>query len=170
MKDFDKTHIIVGKIGSTYGVRGWLKIHTYTEFGASILSYNPWYLALGKDAWKVFTVEEGRTHGNGIIAKLAGIHTPEEGRLLTGATIAVERSQLPTLKKNEYYWSDLVGLSVINKQGHQLGKVIYLMETGSNDVLIVKGEKEFAVPYLFGKVVLNVDLIKHEILVDWEPV
>ncbi len=168
MKKADTAYIIVGKVGSTYGLRGWLKIRTYTDFGANILNYTTWYLALGSDEWKTFDLEEGRIHGNGIIAKLAGINSPEEGRLLTGVTIAVKRSQLPPLKQNEYYWSDLIGLSVINKQGKKLGEVIYLMETGSNDVLVVKGDKEFAIPYLFGKVVLNVDLIKNEILVDWE--
>jgi len=161
-------HIIIGKIGSTYGVHGWLKIRTYTEFGSNILDYSPWYLTVGNDEAKPYEIEEGRVHGNGIIAKFAGINSPEEGRLLTGATIAVERAQLPPLKNNEYYWSDLIGLTVINKKGEQLGEVIYLMATGSNDVLVVKGEKEFAIPYLFGKVILNVDLKKHEIHVDWE--
>ena len=163
----DTAYIVVGKVGSTYGIRGWLRIHTYTEFEANILNYTPWYLSFG-DEWKIYDVEEGRIHGNGIIAKFAGINSPEQGKLLSGATIAVERTTLPILKENEYYWSDLIGLSVINKQGKTLGKVIYLMETGSNDVLVVKGDKEFAIPYLFGNVVLKVDLVKKEILVDWE--
>jgi 16S rRNA processing protein RimM len=166
-------HIIVGKIGSTYGIHGWLKVHAYTEFSTDILNYKPWYLSFGNDSnetveAKPYKVEDGRIHGNSIIVKFAGINSPEEGRLLTGATIYVERSQLPPLKDNEYYWSDLIGLTVINKNGERLGKVIYLMATGSNDVLIVKGEKEFAIPYLLDKVILNVDLSKQEIYVDWE--
>lgn len=168
MKKADEAYIIVGKVGSTYGVHGWLKIHTYTEFGASILDYAPWYLGSENEAWTLTEVEQGRTHGNGIIAKFPGVNTPEEARLLTGKLIAITRQQLPELKDNEYYWTDLIGLTVINKQGEILGKVVYIMETGSNDVLVVKGNKEHAIPYLLGDVILNVDLAKQEIHVDWE--
>jgi len=107
-------------------------------------------------------------HGKGIIVKFNGIHTPEEARQLTGKLIEIERSHLPTLPKNEFYWSDLEGLTVINKNGDILGKVIYLIETGSNDVLVVKGKREFAIPYLLGSVVTSVDLEKQEIHVSWD--
>jgi 16S rRNA processing protein RimM len=113
-------------------------------------------------------IEDGRLHGKDVIIKLAGINTPEEARLLTGKLIAITRSQLPALDQNEYYWSDLIGLTVVNKDGTVYGKVAYLIETGSNDVLVVKGDKEHAIPYLYGSVVLNVDLEKQQILVDWE--
>jgi 16S rRNA processing protein RimM len=168
MKNVEIAYITVGKVGSTYGVQGWLKIHTYTEFGASILDYKPWYLNSGENQWDVLEVEDGRIHGKGIIAKLKGFNTPEEARLLTGKTIAITRAQLPKLKKEEYYWSDLEGLTVINSNGNILGKVIYLIATGSNDVLVVKGEKEHAIPYLPGDVVISIDLNKREIHVDWE--
>lgn len=161
------TYITVGKIGSTYGVRGWLRVQTYTEFNESILEYSPWYLNKG-NVWTPVVIEQGKRHGKEIIVKLADVNTPEEARLLTGKLVAIPRSDLPPLKENEYYWSDLVGLTVINKAGTILGKVIYLMETGSNDVMVVKGEKEVAIPYLPDRVVLNVDLQKQEILVDWE--
>jgi 16S rRNA processing protein RimM len=163
----NNAYITIGKIGATYGIHGWLKIHAYTEFGASILEYKPWYVRHdGK--WEIVEIEDGRPHGNGIVVKLTGINTPEDARLLTGAMIAITRSQLPPLIENEYYWSDLIGLTVINKNGEILGKVTYLMTTGSNDVLVVKGTKEHAIPYLFGKVVTGVDLVKQEIRVDWE--
>lgn len=168
MKTVDETYIKVGKIGATYGVLGWLKIHTYTEFGASILEFKPWYLSQENDSWQAVQIEAGRVHGKGIIVKLPGINTPEEARLYTGKLIAIRRSQLPTLPKNEYYWSDLEGLTVINKNGEVLGKVVYLIETGSNDVLVVKGAKEHAIPYLPGTVVTKVDIEKQEIYVDWE--
>lgn len=170
MKKTHAEYIILGKIGSTYGVHGWLKIRTYTEHSDSMLDYNPWYLSNGIDEWQPITVEEGRMQSGTLLAKLAGFHTPEEARLLTGKTIAINRFQLPALKENEYYWSDLIGLTVINKDGHTLGKVIYLMATGSNDVLVVKNEKEHAIPYLFGDVILSIDLAKQQILVDWELV
>lgn len=168
MKNADKAYIVIGKFGSTYGVNGWIKILAYTEFGSNILEYLPWYIKHENDTWTTIKVESGRIHGKGIIAKLAGINTPEEARLMTGKTIAVTRSQLPALKENEYYWSDLIGLTVINANGEILGKVTYLIETGSNDVLVVKGEKEHAIPYLLGKVIKNIDLNNQEIHVDWE--
>lgn len=160
--------IVIGKVGSPYGVRGWFKVQTFTEFGASILQYTPLYMRQNNDEWRIITLEEGRPHGKGFIAKIPGINTPEEARLLTGNTLAITRAQLPTLKENEYYWSDLAGLTVINKNGEVYGKVIYLMETGSNDVLVVKGKQEFAIPYLMGSTILKIDLEKQEILVDWE--
>lgn len=168
MKKSATAYVTAGKIGSTYGIQGWLKIHTYTEFGASLFEYKPWYLSSGNDEWNAIEVEDGRIHGNGIIAKLAGINTPEDARLLTGKMIAITRSQLPKLKKEEYYWSDLVGLTVLNKNGEILGKVIYLMETGSNDVLMIKGDKEHAIPYLPGDIITNINLVKQEMHVDWE--
>lgn len=169
MKDANTSYVTIGKIGSTYGVHGWLKIHAYTEFGASILEYTPWYLS-DDNKQRIVELEDGRIHGNGVIAKITGIDTPEQARLLTGKMIVIPRDQLPPLKKDEYYWSDLVGLTVVNKDGRVYGKVIYLIATGSNDVLVVKDKKEHAIPFLIGSVILKVDLQKQEILVDWEPI
>lgn len=167
MKNMDTDYVIVGKIGTTYGVQGWLKIRTYTEYGAQILTYQPWYLHKNKN-WSRVELESSRMHNNGVIAKFVGINTPEEARLLTGVEIGITRSQLPKLNENEYYWSDLIGLTVINKNGETLGKVNYLIATGSNDVLVVKGDKEYAIPFLLGSAVTRVDLTKQEIWVDWE--
>ena len=160
-------YIVVGKIGSVYGIMGWIKIQTFTEFGANILDYMPWYLGEGHEE---VTIENGKAHGNGLIVKFPDIDTPEDARLLTGKTIYIKRTQLPELKKDEYYWSDLEGLTVINQRGEILGKVAFLIETGGNDVLVVKGEKEECIPYLPGSVVLSVDLEKKEIHVDWESI
>lgn len=168
MNKVDEIYITVGKIGSTYGVKGWLKIQSYTELGASILDHTPWYISNGDDAWSMIKVEEGRLHGKDVIIKLSGVDTPEEARLFTGKLLGILRSQLPELDKNEYYWSDLIGLTVVNKNGDVYGKVSYLIETGSNDVLVVKGDHDHAIPYLYGSVILNVDLEKRQILVDWE--
>lgn len=169
MKKTDEEYITVGKIGSTYGVHGWLKVHSYTEFGPRILDYMPWSISNENNQWENIEVEDGRVHGNIVIAKIAGIDSPEKARLLTGKLIAIARSQLPKLEKDEFYWSDLKGLTVINKNGDVLGKVIYLIETGANDVLVVKGTKEHAIPYL-PNVILKVDLKKQEIHVDWEVI
>lgn len=168
MNKSNTDYITVGKIGSSYGVRGWLKIQSFTEPGASILDYAPWYISNKRDQWEILNIEDARLQNNDVLAKLVGINTPEKAKLLTGKEIAITREQLPTLKENEYYWSDLIGLTVINKQGEVYGTVSYIMPTGSNDVLIVKGDKEHAIPYLIGDVILKVDLANKEIHVDWE--
>lgn len=170
MSEDNSKYIVVGKIGATYGIAGWLKIHTYTEFGANILNYSPWYLSSDSDqqSYREIIIEAGKPHGNSFIAKFTGVDTPEAARLYTGKTISIKRSQLPDLNQGEYYWSDLVGLTVINIRGEVLGKVSYLIETGANDVLVIKGDKEHAIPYLPGSVVVKVDLAKQEIIVDWE--
>ena len=164
-------YITIGKIGSTYGVRGWLKIHSFTEDITSILNFKTWYLFTNEtETPQIAEVENSQTHGKGLIVKLAGIHTPEEARLLTGRNIAILRSQMPKLRQNEYYWSDLIGLTVINKNGEVYGNVIYLIATGSNDVLVIKANdnKEHGIPHLFGSIIKHIDLVKKEIHVDWE--
>jgi 16S rRNA processing protein RimM len=162
----DNEYIVVGKIGAPYGIKGWVKITSFTESPSDILNYDPWYLD-EKKAWKVIDIDNGRQHGKGVVVKIAGFENPEQARLLTGRTIAIKRTQLPKLKNQEYYWSDLEGLTVIDQNDVVLGKVIYLMETGSNDVLVVKGEREFAIPYRHD-VVLSIDLETKVIRVNWD--
>ena len=162
-------HLIVGKIGPTYGIQGWLKVLSYTEVDTDLLKYTPWLIQdKHPTSWREIAVENGKKHGNYLIAKFVGINTPEEARLLTGKHIAIDRAQLPKLKSNHYYWTDLEGLTVINQRGEVLGIVMYLLATGSNDVLVVKGKKEHAIPYLPKTVILDIDLLEKKILVDWE--
>jgi 16S rRNA processing protein RimM len=166
----DEKFILIGKLGAAFGVHGWIKVHTYTELGASILDYDPWYLSNNDSNYHAVSFDEGKEHHGGVIVKFSGYDNPESVRKLTGKSIHIKRSQLPELNTEEYYWSDLVGMTVIDQHGNILGKVIYLIETGANDVLVVKGDKEIAIPYLPGSVVLNIDAEKQIILVDWEPI
>lgn len=180
MDKTDKKYVIVGKIGSTYGVHGWLKIRSYTEFGTDILNYSPWFLSTNTEAKDLVavTVEEGRVHGKGIIVKLKEYHSKEHAQELNQRIIFIDHSQLPKLQHNEYYWSDLIGLTVINQaNGTVIGKVKQLIATGSNDVMIVEtmpntegppAPKQIAIPYLPERVVLGIDLNKGEIVVNWE--
>ncbi|EKD73104.1 MAG: 16S rRNA-processing protein RimM [uncultured bacterium] len=136
---------------------------------AQILNYKPWHLENGNN-WQVVQIQAGQAYDQGIIVKLDGYDTPEQARLLAGKKIAVPRSQLPVLAKNEYYWADLIDLSVINQNGKLLGKVIYLMATGANDVIVIKHNgKELAIPYLPNTVVTQIDLVNRMIHVNWEP-
>lgn len=161
--------IVIGKIGAVYGIKGWLKVHSLTEQANNILQYNSWYLGRG-NAWKPVQLETGRQHGKSLVAKLAGVDTPEAARLLTGKNIAIKRKQLPPLPENEFYWADLEGLTIVDHRGTVLGKVIYLMATGSNDVLIIRTKqgKEHGIPYLPKRVIKKIDLKQGIIDVEWE--
>ncbi len=168
MKD-DNEYVIVGKISVPYGIQGWIKIVSFTEVMTDLLRYKPWYLE-SESGWQLVKPQHAKAHGKQLIAKFNEYHTPEAVRVLTGKKIAVTRSQLPVLGKNEYYWSDLQGLTVIDQQGNLLGKVAYLLATGSNDVLVVKNEAgiEHAIPYLPDSIIMQVDLASKTIQVDWE--
>lgn len=168
MNKAETTYIAIGKFGATHGVHGWIRVKAYTEFAENILKYTPWYIKRLQQDWTTLQIEDSKFQNDTLLVKVSGIHNPEEARLLTGLTISVTRAQLPPLGKDEYYWSDLIGLRVINLAGTDLGTVTHLMATGSNDVLVVKGKIEHGIPYLMGSVIKKIDLDKQEILVDWE--
>lgn len=168
MKNVSVEPIVVGIVGSVYGVKGWLRIYSFTEPKENILNYQPWQLY--KDgSWIEIRIDEARMHGNEIVVKLAHCDDREAARSFTNAKIAVKRTQLPTLPLNEYYWTDLIGLQVVTIAGISLGVVEKLMETGSNDVLVVKGERQRLLPYLPHQVIKAIDLERGVIEVDWDP-
>lgn len=133
-----------------------------------IVDYNPWLLKLG-DEWKSFEVESGRRHGKTVVVKLAGIDDRDQAALLCNAEIAVRREQLPAAKADEIYWADLEGLAVRTVDGVELGRIEHLIETGANDVLVVKGERERLIPFVREQVVKSVDLETGTVTVDWDP-
>lgn len=167
----DPAYITVGSIGAPYGVRGWVKVHSYTEAPANILGYEPWYLRAANkpDApWQTAEVEDAKEHGKGIVAKFADCDDRDAAALMRGTDIAIHRDQLPPAEEGEYYWVDLVGLRVVTLDGTDLGSVDHLMETGANDVLVVKGERERLIPFVMDVIVQDVDLASGVIRVDWD--
>ncbi len=170
--------LIVGKISGVYGVTGWIKVYSDTDPREGITDYNPWYIqqgGQGKGEWREVQLEQGRRHAKTVVAKLEGVDDRDAAMLLTGALIAIRPDQLQALGKDEFYWRDLIGLRVINREGIELGTVQRLMETGANDVLVVAGEKsdgqdgkEHLVPWTPGQAVLEVDLEQGQIEVDWD--
>lgn len=159
--------IVVGRISGVYGVRGWVKVYSHTEPRENILSYAPWQVRIG-ERWQVMSLADGRSHGKGVIAKIEGYDDPESARALRGADIAVPREQLPPAEEGRYYWSDLIGLEVVTLNGVALGRVDHLLETGANDVLVVRGERERLIPFI-DQVVIDVDLSAKKMRVDWDP-
>ena len=159
--------VVLGRISGLFGVRGWVKVYSYTEPREAVLNYDRWLLS-GKDGWQEAKVAEGQRHGKTIIARIDGYVDREQAASLVGTDIGVARETLPETDTNQYYWSDLEGLRVVHRDGSVLGKVAYLLETGANDVMVVKGEQERLIPFVMDKVVLGVDLDNGEIEVDWE--
>jgi 16S rRNA processing protein RimM len=163
----DTQPVVLGRVSGLFGVRGWVKVYSYTEPREAVLNYDRWLLS-AKDGWQEATVAEGQRHGKTVIARIDGYVDRDEAAKLVGAEIGVPRNELPETARGEYYWSDLEGLTVVHRDGTELGKVDYLLETGANDVLVVRGITERLIPFVMDKVVLGVDLDKGEIEVDWE--
>jgi len=159
--------VIIGRINGLYGVRGWLKVFSYTSPITNILNYSPWHL-YQHGQWRTVSLSEGQAHGKGIIVRLETIHNRDEAARLLGSDIAINREQLPPTAKGEYYWADLIGLTVVNRENVALGQVDHLLETGANDVLVVKGERERLIPFLLEQVVVDVDLAQKVLRVDWD--
>lgn len=159
--------IRLGQIVGAHGVKGWVKVFSFTEPRTNLLEFPHWLLEQNDDELKV-EVEAGAESGRKLIAKLAGIDDRDAAAALAGATIAVLRSEMPKLSADEFYWADLEGLEVINVAGDRLGRIARLIETGANDVLVLDGNEQHLIPFVWGKTVRRVDLDAGEIIVDWE--
>ncbi len=159
--------ITLGRMVGCHGVQGWLKVYSYTQPKQNILNYPQWYLK-HQQKWYVCQWQQGKLQGKNLIVLLPFCHDRNQASELLQADIAISRQQLPELNHDEYYWSDLLGLTVVNPQGACLGQVDYLMDTGANDVLVVKGEKQHLVPFVLHTFVLKVDLENRQIVVNWD--
>ncbi|MFT4711724.1 MAG: 16S rRNA processing protein RimM [Candidatus Azotimanducaceae bacterium] len=182
--------IAVGRINGVYGIKGWVKIYSYTDPIEQILAYKPWYLLrqnqrftpsssqTGRDSKngsldRTLEIEAGKVHGKGIIALPDGFKDRNEAESLKGFEIWVDRALLPKLEGGDYYWHQLENLQVVNEQGECLGHISHLLETGANDVLVVNpgadsiDDLERLIPYVEGSVVIDIDLATSKMRVDW---
>ncbi|HEY5715785.1 MAG TPA: ribosome maturation factor RimM [Psychromonas sp.] len=166
--------IVIGKFGAVYGIKGWLKIHSYTDDPESIFEYKP-LLMKSKGQFQHVDIADWKRHSNGFVAKIVGFDVREDAQALVGLELFVDPSKLPELE-DDFYWRDLVGCQVKTDNGYDLGVVTDLMETGSNDVLVVKansndafGQKERLIPFIEKQVISNVDITGKLIQVNWEP-
>ena len=166
-------YVILGRVMSAYGVKGWLKIFSYTDPIENILNYQPWLLRREND-WQELSFEQGKRTDNAIIVHFGGCDSRDDAATYRGTEIAIRSRQLPELMEGDYYWQQLVGLSVIDMKGELLGKVDHLIETGANDVLVVKGDRlsidqrERLIPFIKDSVIADIDLAQGRIRVDWD--
>ena len=161
--------VTLGRVTGAHGLQGWVKVYSDTTPRENIASYGHLLLDSGA-GWQRWKVNAGRRQGKYVVLKLRGCNDRNQAEALTGARIAVERDQLPELADaGEYYWTDLQGLAVETLTGEPLGRLDHLFETGANDVMVVRGERERLIPFVWEEVVREVDLDAGLIRVDWDP-
>lgn len=174
--------VVMGRIVAPYGVYGWLKVVPDTEYLDGLLDYETWWIGKAPD-WRECTVEQAKIHNDVLLIKLAGVSDRDAAFAIKGQQVAVPREALPEPDEGEYYWSDLVGLSVTNTKGVAFGKITQVFETGANDVLVVREEQKTGVKGKDGKLreeyrerlipftseaVPDVNIQAGTVLVDWD--
>jgi 16S rRNA processing protein RimM len=157
----------LGTVNGVFGVRGWVKVYSFTRPRERILDYPAWYVGDAGSARRL-QVLDGRQQGQGIVARLEGVDDRDAAQSLVGRPIGVPATDLEPAGEDEFYWRDLVGLTVVTLSGVELGTVRGLMETGANDVLEISDEAEHLLPFT-RQVVREVDLDGGRMVVDWEP-
>ncbi|MDP1996057.1 MAG: ribosome maturation factor RimM [Gallionella sp.] len=159
--------VIMGRVAAAHGIRGWVKIQPFTEHLDSLLDYRTWWIGHEHGPWREVEVGQCEVHNKTLAAQLPDCPDRTAAEKLKGLLIAVPRSSLPQQAGDEYYWSDLIGLAVVNEAGVQLGTVANLLETGGNQVLsVTDGSGEILIPFV-ASAIKQVDLKSKIIRVDW---
>jgi 16S rRNA processing protein RimM len=163
--------VVLGRLAAPWGIKGWLKVHSYTDPPAAILDYPVWQLARPGGGWQPVKVLSGRTHGGGsdLVVALEGVSSPEAAREFSARDVGLRRTDLPVPKPGEYYWDDLVGCRVATLTGADLGVVSHFHDFPAAPVMAVKGSGvEHWVPLSPGRL-KEVDLGAKRLVVDWDP-
>ena len=165
---------VLGQITSVFGIQGWVKVYSYTEPLDNILQYPVWIMA-GAGASRRYKLVRGRWHGKALLAKLEGVDDRDQAATLCGSEIRIATEDLPPLEEGEYYWYQLEGLRVITADDQDLGVVDHLIETGSNDVLVVEPDsgsidgRQRLIPFLPEQSIESVQLESGVVVVNWVP-
>ena len=155
----------MGRVSAPFGVTGWIKVQPFTAAAENLLAYAAWWLGRN-DNWREYRVAGSKVQGRAVVAKLEGCDDRDAAALFRSKEVAVSREALPNTAANEFYWTDLIGLNVVNNAAQDFGRVVRMLETGANDVLVVHGERERLIPFI-AEVVTQVDLAGGVIRVDW---
>lgn len=169
--------VVVGRITTVFGVKGWVKIHSYTEPMDNLCSFESLYIQRNGQ-WAPFELTEIKRHQKGLIGLIRGVDDRELARTYCQCDIGVSATEMPALEEGDYYWHQLEGLRVYTRgaAGTEvlLGTVHQILETGANDVMVVRrcagslDDRERLIPWLPGQVVGTVDLAAGAIHVDWD--
>jgi 16S rRNA processing protein RimM len=158
--------IELGTVGAPFGVRGWVKLRSYTDPPDRLLEHRSLLLHVGGD-WKPFSVEASGRSGGQLTVKLAGVSDRDAAMALSGAGVGVPRSELPPRGARDYYRADLIGCEVVNLEGIRLGSVEYFVEIPAHAIMVVRGDREFWVPAV-PQHLRRVDLRARRVVVDWD--
>lgn len=165
--------VVLGQIGRVHGIKGWLKLNSFTSPAENILDYPRLQVDI-RNKCQLLEIDEFKSSGKGLLVHFKGYDDPESAGVLVGLELSVGNRELPELEQGEYYWHQLKGLKVINQHGQLFGLVSKILETGANDVLVVAAsqdsidERERLIPYLKNSVIEQIDLEKETIKVNWE--
>jgi len=161
--------VILGKITGVQGLRGWLKVFSHTRPPENIFQFARWQLKSASGRVISRSITEHKYQGKKLLVKMQGVDDRTTAEGLVGLEIFIDQDQLPALS-DEYYWRELIGLTVKDTNGIELGDIIDLMETGANDVLLLKHRNgtSLAIPWL-PEVIIDVDIEQSVLIADWEP-
>ena len=167
--------VVMGEVAGTYGVRGWLKVKSFSESPETLLDFAEWWVRPKGSDWKRFARVDGRMHSGSLIVALAGVESRESALAMKGFEVGVPRKALPAVH-GEIYWEDLKGLAVVNRAGVPLGEVRGVVAHGAHPLLRVGAPGDAAadsrkderlIPYV-PAIVDRVDIEARRIDVDWE--
>ncbi len=165
--------VVMGRVTAPFGIKGWFKVYTLTAQPDNLCDYPVWWLQRDGE-WREMKVVAAKVQGSTLVAQLAGIESREAAAALRGSEIGVPREQLPDAASDEFYWADLIGLRVVNTEQHELGRVVRIVQTGANDVLVVADKdggkrgaaREILIPFI-ADAIKQVDIAAGLIAVDW---
>ncbi|MCX7090715.1 MAG: ribosome maturation factor RimM [Legionellales bacterium] len=157
----------LGRFGRPQGLKGFIRVISFTEPESAILDYLPWHIQK-KDQWLPLDVVSFQLQNQKILVNVAGYTDRDDIAELTNCNVGIISAQLPALSGGEYYWHELTHMQVVNKSGAELGRVVQILPTGSNDVLIVQGSKRYLIPYIHEIYIVSVDPVQRQIVVDWD--
>ncbi len=156
----------MARVGAPFGIKGWLKLQTFTESPDSLDEYASWLLK-GPAGWEQFELEEFAVNVKGVFAKLKGCDDRTAAERLIRREIGIPREALSDANEGEVFWIDLIGCDVVDTLGRRLGKIETLIETGANDVLVVKlGDEEMLIPFI-DDVIVKVDREARLVTANW---
>ena len=157
--------IELGVVGAPFGVRGWVKLRSFTDPPDRLLQHRSLQLGLG-GTWTAYRIEASGRSGGQLTVKLSGVNDRDQAQVLRGAPICVPRSELPQRDDKDFYRADLIGCAVVNLAGVHLGTVQHFGETPVQVLMVVRGEQEFWVPAV-PQHLRRVDLQARQVVVDW---
>jgi 16S rRNA processing protein RimM len=166
--------VLVGRLAGAYGIKGWVKLSSFTQPAENILDYMPWQLRRRETGEVIATVnvQEGRLHGKGLIARIDSVSDRDQAADAKGLEIVVDRQQLPDPGSDQFYWADLEGMTVETLAGQQLGQVDHMLEAGAADVMVVSAADDSTarklIPFIRDDVIVSVDLDAGVIRVNWD--